>query len=520
MLLFSLSACETARIFSAPSGVPDVVTLIEPHLDEDDYEQYLEVLPIPQSYYISDNANTLRLSMRHPKTLNPLTNEDITVARILRLIFEPLIILDENLQPTSHLAEVEFSSDFSSVVVAIRNDAFWSDGSPVTVDDLIFSIETLRAASSYAIYRNNVENIANISHINARTARIYFHKPGPSVGVSLGFPLIPRHHYQNQIVQNNMIPIGNGPFMLEHFWSMNNMTLAKNPLSFRTSVHFEKVNVILLPNAETELNAFDQGRIDAVYLPVTELARNANMRHPNHKTFPGMYFEFIGFNFEEELFQNLHVRQGISYAIDADSIVSITYIDHAIRTTTPIHPNNFLSTPTRTPTYNPTRAKTLLMSMPITRPIVIIVNDDNPQRIRVAHNIAESLKLLDITVNVEILSYTEYFLRLDEGRFDLFVGGINLDFVPNLEFFFAGGLNDLFINDIVLQEAYSRALFSGAYDNHLDYYAEFQKMFLERVPIISLAFRHSSVLTNARISQNKSPAPCSHNAFLWVNLWD
>jgi len=517
--LFIFTACSTDRISIAPSGVPQLLNPSDDYEEYGAYAHYAEIIQItpittPQN---SEYDSVLRLSMRHPQTLNPLLNQDVTVARILRLIFEPLIILDENLRPTGHLAEIEFSHDFSSATLAIRNDAFWSDGMPVTSDDLIFSVEMLRNAPANAIYRTNVENIANITRVNTRTVQVHFHQASPTAGISFNFPIIPRHHYQGQTNPrsvNNMNPLGNASFLFESYTPMRNITLVQNPSSFRQLPQIQQIEVIFLPDAQTELYAFDQGRIDAIYLPLTEWVRHHSVRHPRYEIFPAMYFEFIGFNFQHEMFHNLHMRQGIACAFDADEAIHAVYLTHAVRAASPIHPYSDTAAHVSGTAHDPARARALLNTVPVYRPIVIVANDDNPQRVSIAERLAASLNAIGMPAHAEILPYADYFARLEDGDFDLFVGGVNFAFVPDVQFFFQGGF---FLEDYVLEETFAAVQSAATEAAYVQAMEQFQHYFAERLPVISLAFRHSAVLTNTRVSQNGASAP--DNIFGWVNMW-
>ena len=523
IFILLLTACGSDRIAIGPTGMP---TLINPSAQADeiyDYEPYepyegpIESITI-SSPQIFETDDVLRLSMRHPMTLNPLLNEDVTVARILRLIFEPLIVLDENLRPTSHLANLEFASDLSSVRLIIRSDAYWSDGMPVTADDLIFSVTTLRNAPQNAIYRYKVENIANINRISLRAVQIYFHQSSMCAGNTLNFPIIPQHHYRNQTnpaSPANMNPVGNAPFMFESHNQMHGLRLIQNPHSFRQRSQIEEIDVVFLPDAQTELYAFDQGRIDALHLPLTEWARHHSVRHINHEIFPAMYFEFIGFNFEREKFNNIQVRRGIAHAFDACQAVRDVYLNQAVRATSPIHPYSFGGGNFSNIDYDPVRAQALLRIVPVYQPIIVLVNDDNPQRVSIAERFVSSLNAVGLPATAEILPYADYFARIADGDFDMFIGGVNLAFQPDMEFFLEGGL---FVEDAALQVAFSTTQNVVTESLYLQAMSQFQQNFAETLPIISLAFRHSAVLTNMRVQQNETPAP--DNPFGWINLWE
>jgi len=510
ILLFAACGVNLADI--APSGFGVVPTHEEePEIDENE-DYYILHEPAENPVPLLQSDNILRLSMRQPITLNPLLNEDVTVARILRLIFEPLILLDENFRPQGHLAEVELASDFASAVLTIRADAFWSDGMPVTSDDLIFSIDTLRQAPSTAIYRQNVTNIAEITRINSRTVQIDFVQGSAYAVNMLNFPIIPQHHYVGALQATAMNPLGNGTYIFDSLIPMRSMTLTESPNTFRSRPQISEVEVLFLPNTQTELYAFDQGRIDAIHLPLTEWVRHHSVRHINYEVFPAMYFEFIGFNFENAIFQDLNVRQGIAHAFDANAAVNAVYLNHAVRAASPIHPNNWAEGNVQGLSHDTGRARELLGR--VNTRLVILANADNPQRVAIAGRLAADLAAVGLQVSTEVVPYAEYFARIESGDFDLFVGGVNLSFTPGVQFFFQGGL---YTTDPELETALTLVRLAFSESAYTQAITNFGQLFSERLPVISLAFRHSAVITNARVQQNNPPTP--DNVFGWVNEW-
>ncbi|MCL1883180.1 MAG: ABC transporter substrate-binding protein [Defluviitaleaceae bacterium] len=478
------------------------------------YEQYvIEPIDQPQNNTIQDDG-VLRLHMRPPLTLNPLLNEDVTVARILQLIFEPLAVLDNEFRIVGHLAYLEFASDFGSVNATIREGAIWSDGMPVTADDVIFSIEFLKNAPNAAIYKNNVSEIADAIRIDSRTVQIIFTRASVMAGYSLNFPIIPQH-WQDE---NNMNPIGSGPFIFESLNSTRSMTLRRNPHNFRAfGGGVQEVEVIFLPNSETDFHAFERGRIDAIHLSLTEWTRHAGIRSPNYEVFPAMYFEFIGFNFTRSIFREVHTRQGIAHAFNANDAVASLYLAHAVRTATPIHPFNRASdNSVSAPIYDPARAAALLGTVRISEPLVVLANAENTQRASIAKRLAESLTNAGLSSVAEIVPSEEYFARLDAHDFDLFVGGMKLPFAPAPQIFFQGG--GMFIHDFALETAHSALMFASTEVAYTQAMSHLQQAFTDHLPIISLAFKHSAILSNPRISSTLEPAP--DHVFLNVHEWN
>ena len=517
-LLLFLTACEGDYRF-APSGLPYVESQ---HLYED-YDNnepaeptaqtdsiYAEPLVTPPADRPAQTSGVLTLHMRPPLTLNPLLNQDITVARILRLIYEPLAVLDDQLRITGHLADLQFASDFGSVNATIREDAIWSCGMPVTADDIIFSVETLRRAPANAIYRANVENIASVTRINTRTVQIAFTQASVMAKYSLNFPIIPQH------VEIGEIPVGNGLFTLETHTPARSLTLRRSPYTFRRRAQIEEIEVIFLPDTATDFYAFERGRIDALHLPLTEWMRHPGVRSPRYEVFPAMYFEFIGFNFSNPIFRELSTRQGIAHAFNASEAVASLYLAHAVHSATPIHPMGFAANAEISgAVYDPARAAALPGALRFDQPLEIITNEENPQRVSIAQRLAQSLTVAGLDAVAVPLPFDEFNERLSARDFDLYIGGVQLPFAPDVRLFFQSG--GLFVHDAALDAAFSALLIASTEIAYAAAISNLQQVFVERLPVIGLAFRHSALLVNPRIESELAPTP--DGVFTNINNW-
>jgi peptide/nickel transport system substrate-binding protein len=489
LLIIFLAACGEIEIY-------EPLDFYEPCVETDELEIEIQ----PQTRTIPDDG-VLRLHMRPPTTFNPLLNEDATVARILRLIFEPLAVLDESFRVTGFLAELEFASDYGSVIATIRDGAIWSDGKPVTADDIIFTIELLRGAGKEG-------NIASAARVDARTVRITFDRASVMAGYSLNFPILPRHFDEKN-------PVGSGAFMLSSHAPTRSMTLARNPY-FRDATQIEEVEIIFLPDFATDFAAFERGRIDALHLPLTDWTRHGGVRSPVYEVFPAMYFEFIGFNYRKNIFRDIHTRRGIAHAFNACDAVSGLYLSHAARSVTPVHPYNWAADDNiPPPLYDPSRAAALLGTIRLDQPLTIIANAENPQRVSIAMRLAGSLTSAGLPAHAEILPSEEYFSRIATHDFDLFIGGMELPFAPDVQVFFNGGLSP---HDPALEAAYTNLALASTEAAFAQAMSRLQHVFVEQLPVIGLAFKHSAVLANPRIITPLNPMP--DHAFANINGWE
>ena len=76
--------------------------------------------------------------MGKPETLNPLENTDVSVDKVLRLLFEPLFVQNQNNEIQPNLAEsYSVENNGNTVNIKLRSGLKWDDGNPITAEDIV-----------------------------------------------------------------------------------------------------------------------------------------------------------------------------------------------------------------------------------------------------------------------------------------------------------------------------------------------------------------------------------------------
>jgi len=152
-------------------------------------------------------------------SLNPFILKG-NVAAGAELIHDPLLTgsLDEPFTEYGLLVEsIDMPADRSWVEFALREEARWHDGRPVTVDDVIWTTETLRT-KGHPFYRHYYADIVGVSQTGPRTVRFAF---GETVNREL--PLIvgqiqvlPKHWWESRDFESTTLdpPLGSGPYRI------------------------------------------------------------------------------------------------------------------------------------------------------------------------------------------------------------------------------------------------------------------------------------------------------------------
>ncbi|MCL2400918.1 MAG: ABC transporter substrate-binding protein, partial [Defluviitaleaceae bacterium] len=204
-----------------------------------------------------------------------------------------------------------------------------------------------------------------------------------------------------------------------------------------------------------------------------------------------------------------------------ESMVSDVFLTHAIAANSPIHPNSWLHEP-NIPIYEYNMDTAGELSAGINRPsypLQILVSESNIEGIRMAQTITNQINAINLPAELEVLPFEDYIWRIQNGHFDMFIGTYNLSIKPDLRFAFHSESFDNIISynsaelDLLLESAtaagtdsqFQRALSDVQF--HIGY----------NLPVISLSFRHTSVITAPRIQGDLNPAP--DNIFINVQDW-
>ena len=473
----------------------------------------------------------LTLSMRMPETFNPLLNEDVTVGRILGLIFENLVVFDETQRPVPNLAEsIIFAPDGLSALITLRQDIVWGDGTALTAADLAFSLDVIADANDYTLFRDAHTNIVSHEIIDTHTLRIQYARADSAHLSRLAFPIIPRHHYAQRLSAGvEMMPMGNGKYRLDAYTLMREAVLHANPHFFRGAPYIQEIRVLVIPDNETAHHAFSEGVISALNSTVTEWSRYRGARDVSIFEYVSHYYEFIGFNLQKPAFQDIRVRQAVAHSVDMAAILSNVYLNSADRATTPIHPKSWLfDQDTIVYDFNPDEAARLLDEAAFWQaqdePFSLLVNAENTQRIAIADMLAEELSRIGMVVHVDRQPFEVYEEMLATQNFDFFIGGFNMRPVPDLVFAFhsdstpsSGGQNVFGYRSFVMDALLTQASYAVSETAHRNVLNEAQRLLAEDLPVISLVFRRNALLMDRRIHGEARLA--ENDPFAHIHTW-
>ncbi len=297
-------------------------------------------------------------------SLNPFIVLGRSAAGVRDYLFPSLMARswDEPFTMYGYVAEsIETPEDRSWVTFRLNPDARWHDGTPITVDDVIFSMETLRD-SGRPSFRRNYERIASVERIGTNGVRFNFsdEADNETALIIALMPVISRAYYGDHTFDETTLdpPLGGGPYRIADlepgrtiaFERVADWWGADLPV-FRGQYNFDTLRFDYFRDATTAMLAFQSGEYNYRFepsasrwatgydFPAARDGRVALMDAPHGR--PGGMRAFA-FNTRRPVFANRRVRQALTYGFDFEW-VNANYLHGLYRRTDSFFVNSTLA---------------------------------------------------------------------------------------------------------------------------------------------------------------------------------
>jgi peptide/nickel transport system substrate-binding protein len=184
-------------------------------------------------------------------SLNPHIRQGSTPWQLRFLTYESLLgrSWDEPFTLYGLLAEsVDIAEDNLSVEFVLREEARFSDGSPVTVEDVIWSFETL-GTEGHPRYLGAWSRVEGIEATGERSVRITLTEPDRELAMIMGLrPILKADQWEdNDFLESGLdvIPIATAPYVVSDFEAGRYVSLSRNPDYWGADLPFRRgTNVI------------------------------------------------------------------------------------------------------------------------------------------------------------------------------------------------------------------------------------------------------------------------------------
>ena len=440
---------------------------------------------------------TLQLAYYPDRTMNPYTSTDYTNRALFSLIYQGLFTTGRDYRAEPMLCKTYTVSEDMRTYVFYLEEATFSDGTVLTPQDVLASLQTARTST---IYKGRFHNVVDISILADNGIMIQMSTPYEDLPILLDVPIIKEDQ------QEEDRPLGTGPYVLE-------TTEMSACLRRRTNWWCDPQMVITAPvislyGAESVTDIRDEFEFGDVTLVCADPGSD---RYADYRCDFELWdcengiFMYLACNKASAVFSNDAVRVALTYAINRDLLVKEYYRGFARSASLPASPLS--------PYYNTALAEKYgydqekftqaVLDAGMEGSLVrLLVNREDSLRLRAAREIGDMLTQCGLTVEIMELAGSEYRYALETWNFDIYLGQTKLSPNMDLSAFFSayGALSYGGINDV---EAY--ALCQRSLENHGNYYTLHQTV-MENGLLCPVLFRSYAVYANRGALTDLTPA--------------
>jgi peptide/nickel transport system substrate-binding protein len=403
-----------------------------------------------------------------PKTLNPVTSVDISSREVIAQMAADLIHINRFSQNTEPALAKSWkvSADGRQYTLKLRRGLRFSDGHPLTADDVVFSFTVYLDENTHSPQRDALViggKAITAEKIDAETLVFRLSQPySAAERLFDSVAVLPKHlleqpYKEGKLGQAWTLGVspkqiaGLGPFRLKEYVVGQHLTLERNPYYWEVDrekhrlPYLDEVTFLFMPSSDSEVIRFQAGDTDIInrvsaedysVLEKDQAARGFRV----YDVGPSLEYNFLFFNLNSVLpaqssiaqkqnwFRQVKFRQAVSLAIDRDGITRLVYRGRATPLWTPVTPassfwiDNSIPHPARSieqarellrsAGFSWSRDGDLIDTAGTAVKFSILTSASNSQRTQMATIIQQDLKELGISVEVTPLEFRSVLDRI------------------------------------------------------------------------------------------------------------
>lgn len=276
----------------------------------------------------ADNTITIALDS-DIIALDPAFAYDFTTNPVVIQITEGLFSFDETETMVPGLAKSWEAVDDVTYVYQIRDDVTFSDGTPMTMDDVLFSIERTMSDDTGSYLQWMFASVDSVEQTGDWEMTVHLTNPDVNWKYALATTaghIISKAYYEEHAADFGMASgglMGTGPYVYDSWTSGQEIVLKKNENYWDTDaeLEFDEIVFKIIPEDTTRVTALQTGEVDMTPLTPADmldvLMADENLEVQDSESF-GVCT--LSFNTQRAPFDDANVRKAVSYAIDREAI--------------------------------------------------------------------------------------------------------------------------------------------------------------------------------------------------------
>lgn len=430
-------------------------------------------------------------------TLDPITCHDGAQQVVSSLLYEGLFRLNAAFEPVPWLcSSYTYDEEMRVYTLQLREDVLFSDGTPLTANDVEESLDRARESVRYG---GRLASITRVYPDDDSTLTITLSEPNLGLPALLDIPIV------KDGTEKNAVPIGTGPYLFSAGETENCLTVNRS-WWWGAELPVEQISLVETADQDARLYRFTSHDVQLITTDQTgtgSISATGNISYQDANT---TILQYLGCNTERSPLSSAAFRRALSCGINRTQIVSGLLSGHGTAAQFPISPASALYPAALEEHYS---YDTFLAELEKTgytaeRTLTLLVNEENPFKVSVAQYLAESFSAAGVLTEVRALPWAEYTAALEAGDFDLYYGEVKLsaDWDLSALLSITGPLNygnwvNAGIDDLL--QAFASATDRSAAMEKL---CRFLKLY---APILPLCFKSTSVLMQTGVVEGLEP---------------
>ena len=280
-----------------------------------------------------------------PDGINPFVGSNQVSYVIFQEMYPALVQYDEDYQLTGDWAESWTVSDDNRTYTFELRPGKWSDGTPLTSADAVWTFETVLKYKdvSTGLTAGYIDDVESVEAPNDQTFIVTYAKPKATALANLQpFYILPKHVFEQHVGEGGKgldkwdmkaegELVGGGPFTVKAYDEKGTTLLERNPGYYGPKPNLDAIGITVYQNPDAMVSAFKAGEIDSMdKVPVTLVDQITAM--PDVQVEGGLVPDVVNIGFNANPKKTNHrelldpvVKNAMAHAVNRDKIIETVY---------------------------------------------------------------------------------------------------------------------------------------------------------------------------------------------------
>lgn len=286
-----------------------------------------------------------------PRFVNPVLTISDADRDLAMLIYSGLMRINNNSLVYDLAEKYEISEDGLCYKFTLKPKTLWSDGHPLTSDDIVFTIDKIQNPDTKSPKRASWEGV-KVRKIDDRTTEFCLQKPYAPFLENTTLGILPKHIWQDILPEQmplsnfNIEAIGSGPYKIKNIIRnssgiITSYTLIANENFTINKPYINKFTLKFYPSEKKLSEAYQNKEIDNLSAVSPQEILRIKMENSPLKTYllPRVFGVFFNQD-DAPIFANKTVRQALELATDKEKIIKEVLGNFGIAINSPIPPGS------------------------------------------------------------------------------------------------------------------------------------------------------------------------------------